>query len=419
MASEMISPEQAKHLILQHVNMLPTESVPLVQSSGRVSAEDLRTDIDLAPFDHSSMDGYAVHAADIAHASSDHPVTLSVVGEVGAGHVFDQEVPAGSCVRIMTGAPVPAGLDAVVKQEVTTVVAREGDKITRVSMTEPIEKGKFIRPKAQEAHAHDVVVHKGEVINPAGVGFLASCGITDVLVPTRPRVAIIATGTELVPPNQKPKPGKIRNSNSYALAACVMQAGGIPDILPICPDEKDLLASKVKQACIDHDFVVTTGGAANGDFDFIKQVISECGTLYMTLVNMRPGKAQAFGIVDGTPVIGLPGNPAASYVGFQMLIRPALLKMQGYTQLERPHIVARLACDQHRRDPRRTYLRATLEHTDSGLQVTPYKNQSSGLFGPLQKCNCLAILPEGEKGMAAGDEIDCILIDVPEGVVLS
>ncbi len=419
MNNEMISPEHALDIILSKVNLLPTESVSLVQSSGRVAAEDLSSDIDLAPFDHSSMDGYAVHSSDLAKASTDHPVTLEVIDEEAAGHVFSGQVPQGKCIRIMTGAPMPEGLDAVVKQEIVTVVSGDGAAGSTISVSEPVPAGKFIRPKGQEAHAGDVVVAQGEVINPAGVGFLASCGITNVLVHCRPRVAVIATGTELVPPSEKPAPGKIRNSNSYAIAACVAQAGGIPDILPICPDDKELLASKVVSACVDHDFVVTTGGAANGDFDFIKQVISEHGDLYMTLVNMKPGKSQSFGIVDGTPVIGLSGNPAASYVGFQMLIRPALLKMQGYTQLERPHVTARLATDQHRRDPRRTYLRATLEHTDAGLVVTPYKNQSSGLFGPLQRGNCLAILPEGDKSMAAGDEIDCILLDVPEGVVLS
>lgn len=416
---EMISPEKALDLILGKVTPTPTESVPLVEASGRVSVENLQTDIDLAPFDHSSMDGYAIHVDDLSDASASHPITLHVIAEEGAGHVFEGDIPHGSCVRIMTGAAVPAGLDAVVKQEIVTVVKREDGVIAEVSFTAPASVGENIRPKGQEAHAGEVVVGHGEVINPAGVGFLASCGITSVLVHCRPRVAVIATGTELVDPSKKPAAGQIRNSNSYALAASVVQAGGVPDVLPICPDDEELLSSKVVSACVDHDFVVTTGGAANGDFDFIKQVIAEQGELCMSLVNMRPGKAQAFGIVDGTPVMGLSGNPAASYVGFQMLIRPALLKMQGYTQLQRPSIKARLTKDQHRRDPRRTYLRATLERTDDGLVVTPYKNQSSGLFGPLQKCNCLAVLPEGDKGMAAGDEIECILVDVPEGVVLS
>lgn len=171
-------------------------------------------------------------------------------------------------------------------------------------------------------------------------------------------------------------------------------------------------------AADEYDFVVTSGGAANGDFDFIKKVVAGSGELLMTTVNIRPGKAQTFGIVNGTPVFGLPGNPAAAYVGFEMLVRPALRKMQGYSHFDRPRLKARLANDAHKRDTRRFFNRATISRDDAGYVVTPAKNQSSGLFGPLQRCNCFAVLPEGAHSFEAGCELECILLDVSEEVGL-
>lgn len=241
------------------------------------------------------------------------------------------------------------------------------------------------------------------MLTAAGVGFLAGCGVLEVPVYRRPRVAVIATGSELVPPSEVPGPGKIRNSNSYAMAACAREAGAPR---PICSPSSRTpsrpCATPWAQAAREYDFVVTTGGAANGDFDFIKPVVAELGELLMTTVNMRPGKAQTFGIVEGTPVFGLPGNPAAAYVGFQMLIRPALRTMQGYRFMDHPVVKARLTADEKNRDPRRIYLRANLTRTAEGYEVTPAKNQSSGLFGPIQKTNCLAVMPEGTEPQPAG-----------------
>lgn len=191
-------------------------------------------------------------------------------------------------------------------------------------------------------------------------------------------------------------------------------------MLPIVPDDYDVLAKAVKDAASKYDFVITTGGAANGDFDFIKKVVENEGELLMTLVNMRPGKAQTFGFVDGTPVFGLPGNPAAAYCGFELIIRPALRTMQGYTHMDHPVIMAALTQDVAKRDPRRIFTRSTLtKRADgSGFDVTPAKNQSSGLFGVIQRSNCMAIMPEGTESKQAGDEIACILLDVPEEIEL-
>lgn len=417
--SEMISLEEARALVLSHVRPLPVETVPVLGAVGRVAAADLASDIDIAPFAHSAMDGFAVRASELAEASTESPVELDVIAEVAAGDVFEGVIGAGQCVRIMTGAPLPADADAVVKYEVVDAVSGDGKPGSRVAFRAPADARANVREAGEEARAGEVVVGRGEVVGTAGVGFLASCGITEVPTYRRPRVAVIAIGSELVAPTEVPAPGKIRNSNSYALAACAQAAGAVPVVLPIVEDTHEALAAAVRDAAASYDFVVTSGGASNGDFDFIKPVVEELGQLLMTTVNMRPGKAQTFGLVDGTPVFGLPGNPAAAYVGFEMIVRPALRKMQGFSRFERPVVKARLSTDAKKRDPRRIFLRSTLSKNEAGdYVVTPAKNQSSGLFGPIQRSNCMAILPEGLESRTAGSVVECVLLDVSEEIVL-
>ena len=416
---DMISLEEARALVLSQVEALPVETVSILDAVGRVAAADLRSDIDISPFAHSAMDGFAVRADDLAAASEDAAVELDVIAEVAAGETYDGPMASGQCVRIMTGAPVPDDADAVVKYEVVGVVSGDGKPGSRVSFSHPAQPRANIREAGEEAKAGEVIVEAGEVISTAGVGFLAGCGILDVPIYRRPRVAVAAIGSELVNPDELPTAGKIRNSNSYALAACVQAAGGVPTILPIVEDTHEALAQVVREATCDYDFVITSGGASNGDFDFIKPVVEDLGELLMTTVNMRPGKAQTFGIVQGTPVFGLPGNPAAAYVGFEMIIRPALRKMQGYTHFERPRVVAKLSRDVKKNDPRRIFLRSTLYKNDEGdYVVAPAKNQSSGLFGVIQRSNCMAILPEGLDSRTAGSLVQCVLLDVSEEVSL-
>lgn len=416
---EMLSLEQARELILSRVEVLPVETVPVLEAVGRVAAADLKSDIDISPFAHSAMDGFALHAVEIAEANAEAPVELDVIAEIAAGDVFEGSIGQGQCVRIMTGAPLPDDVDSVVKYEIVDVVTGDGRPGSRVSFTAPTNVRSNVREAGEEAKAGETVVDQGEVIGAAGVGFLAGCGIVEVPTHRRPRVAIISIGSELVNPTEVPTLGKIRNSNSYALAACAQAAGAVPTILPIVEDTKEALAAAVSQAVANFDFVVTSGGASNGDFDFIKPVVSSLGELLMTTVNMRPGKAQTFGMVEGTPVFGLPGNPAAAYVGFEMIIRPALRKMQGYVHFNRPCVMAKLSRDMKKKDPRRIFLRSTLYKNDEGdYVVAPAKNQSSGLFGVIQRSNCMAVLPEGVGARIAGTLIECVLLDVSEEVSL-
>ncbi len=417
--TDMISLEEARALVLAQVAPLDSEVVPLLEVVGRVAAADLASDIDIAPFAHSAMDGFALRAAEIAGATEDAPAQLKVIAEIGAGDVFSGAIAPGECVRIMTGAPLPDDADSVVKYEIVAVVEGDGKPGSTVAFAAPTAEGSNVRPAGEEARAGEVVVERGEVIGAAGVGFLASCGVLEVPAYRRPRVAIIATGSELVPPDQVPGPGQIRNSNSYAMAACAQEAGAVPVVLPIVADTFEALRDAVDAASRAYDFVVTTGGAANGDFDFIKPVVDELGDLLMTSVNMRPGKAQTFGLVNGTPVFGLPGNPAAAYCGFELIIRAALRKMQGFAHVDRPTVRARLTAPVRKKDVRRLFSRSTLTRAaDGAFEVTPAKNQSSGLFGPIQKSNCLASIPEGPQMLEPGDEVECILLDVSEEVPL-
>lgn len=417
--AEMISLEEARELVLSQAPTMETETVDILEVIGRVAAEDLKSDIDISPFAHSAMDGYGLRAAQIANASPENPVELEVVAEVPAGSTYDGPIEDNQCVRIMTGAALPAAADSVVKYEVVAPVSGDGRQGSVVAFTAPTEVGSCVRQAGEEAKAGEVIVQAGEVIHAAGVGFLASCGITQVKTYRHPRVAILATGSELVPPTEVPGPGQIRNSNSYALAACALNAGAIPTILPSGKDDFEGLLSTVEEAAASYDFVVTSGGAADGDFDFAKKVVAAAGDLLMTTVNMRPGKAQTFGIVKGTPVFGLPGNPAAAYLGFEMIIRPALRKMQGYSHFERPHVEALLAKAQKKKDPRRIFTRATLSRDSEGRYVaTPFTNQSSGLFGPIQKSDCFIILPEGPSEYPEGFLVDCVMLDIPEEVLL-
>ena len=416
---EMISLEEARELVLSKVEPLPVETVPVLDAVGRVVAAPLSSDIDISPFAHSAMDGFAVHADELADASPESPVELDVIAEIAAGDMYEGPIAPGQCVRIMTGAPLPDEADAVVKYEIVDVVTGDGKTGSRVAFTAPTKVRSNVREAGEEAKAGEVIVEAGDVVGSAGVGFLAGCGVVEVPTYRRPRVAIVSIGSELVDPGEVPTRGKIRNSNGYALAACARSAGAAPTVLPIVEDSLEALVDVVRSAAADFDFVVTSGGASNGDFDYIKPAVEQLGELLITTVNIRPGKAQTFGLVNGTPVFGLPGNPAAAYVGFEMIIRPALRKTQGFTRFERPRVLAKLSRDVKKKDPRRIFLRSTLYKGDDGSYVVePAQNQSSGLFGVIQRSNCMAIMPEGLESRTAGSLIECVLLDVAEEITI-
>lgn len=412
--------EDAQETVLKTVGLMDIVKVPVWQAAGLPLAEDVTTDIDLSPFANSAMDGYAVRTADLSGASVDSPVTLSVVGHEAAGHVFSGTIAPGTTVRIMTGAPVPDGADAVVKFEVVDVLQGDGNEGSLVSFSAAAKVGENIREAGLEAHAGEVVVPAGEVLKPAGCGLVASAGYSEVAVRRAPRVGIIALGTELVAPGEKPAFGQIRDSNSSALMASAVAAGANPTFYGITPDDEQEISELVQKAAGENDFVITSGGASAGDYDFAEALASREGEVLFDRVSMRPGKAITFGTIHGIPYLGLSGNPAAACVGFEMLARPAIRKMLGFTEFERPVQRARVTSEVKKKQARRFYNRARISRDPmtGELVVDQARSQNSALLGTLQEANCLLMVADGPRGYAAGDEVPCVRIDIEEGTVL-
>jgi len=416
----MVNVEEAIDKILSFAKVLEPERVSIVDATGRVLAQDIVSDIDIAPFANSAMDGFALKAADTVLASAETPVQLKVVGLLGAGSVFDGVVASGETLRIMTGGVLPDGADSVVKIEDVEVIGESPEKPegAQISLTQSVIHGKNVRGKAEEVAKGEIILEAGAILSSAGIGLLASTGNPEVDIIRRPRVAIMSSGDELVDPSEIPGPGQIRNSNCFSLAAAVRAAGGIPNILGIVRDNADEILKAIQSAVASHDVVMISGGAAGGDFDFTYQVLNELGTVYFTKVNMRPGKAQTLCVIDDTMVFGLAGNPSAAMVGFEVLLRPALRMMQGFKQVKRPLTRARLTAVAPKPDSRRFYLRSYVERDrQSGeYKVTPEKHQSSALLSALQNANCLVVLQEGIVGSEKGEIVTCLRLDIDEGV---
>ena len=420
MAEKLIPLEDAQTIVLLHVNLTGVVEIPVWQAAGLPLAEDAVADIDISPFANSAMDGYAVRASDLALASLDEPVTLSVVGHEAAGHVFEGAIGAGETVRIMTGAPVPEGADAVVKYEIVEVLDGDGNEGSHVAFSAPAKVGENVRSAAEEAHAGDVVMRTGEVVAPAGAGLLASAGYASVKVHAAPRVGIISLGTELVSPSEVPARGQIRDSNSSALMAEALDAGAEPVFYGIAPDDEQAISELVHRAVSECDFVITSGGASAGDYDYVTALVQREGEVLFDRISMRPGKAITFGLLGGKPYLGLSGNPAAAYVGFEMLARPAIRKMRGFDEGARPVQQATLTHGVKKRQDRRFYDRASVARdVQTGeLMVTEAKSQNSALLGTMQRANCLLRIKEGPCELEPGDVVDVVRVDLPEGTVL-
>lgn len=420
MAKTLIPLEDAQAIVLSQVRRTELVEIPVWQAAGLPLAEDATADIDISPFANSAMDGYAVHAVDLAKASTNAPVTLSVVGHEAAGHVFDGVIAPGETVRIMTGAPVPEGADAVVKYEIVDVLVGDGNEGSRVRFSASAKAGENVRSAAEEAHAGDVVMHAGEVVAPAGAGLLASAGYASVKVHAAPRVGIISLGTELVAPSDVPARGQIRDSNSSALMAEALDAGAEPVFYGIAPDDEQAIAELVHRAVQECDFVITSGGASAGDYDYVTALVKREGEVLFDRISMRPGKAITFGLLGGKPYLGLSGNPAAAYVGFEMLARPAIRKMRGFAEGTRPVQQAILTHGVKKRQDRRFFDRATvLRDPETGeLLVTEAKTQNSALLGTMQRANCLLRIDEGPCELKPGDVVGVVRVDLPEDAVL-
>jgi len=408
----VLSVEEALERILGAVHVLGPERVDLLKAVGRVLAEPVLADRDIPPLTNAAMDGYALRGADVAQA----PARLRVVGEIAAGHVGDARVGPGTAVRIMTGAPIPPGADTVVRFEDTHL---DGGWV-EVQRTYPV--GRNVRRAGEDVRAGQEVLPQGKPLRPQEIGQLAAVGRTKVAVIRRPRVAILATGDEVVPPEETPGPGQIRDANSYTVAAQVQQYGGLPLLLGVARDRKELVRRGMWEALErEADFIITSGGVSVGDFDLVKQVLAAEGRMHFWSLNIKPGRPLAFGMVGGpskgsgreVPLLGLPGNPVAAMVSAELFARPAILKMQGFTKWHWPSRRARLTRPVVRKDGRRHYLRVRLRETAQGVEAELTGDQGSGILSSLVRADGLAVIPEEADHLPAGAEVEVLLLPPP------
>lgn len=418
----MLSVEEALERILSFVHVLETEEKPLLEALGQVLAEDAVSQYSIPPLDNSAMDGYALQAADVVGASKDKPVKLKVIGLVAAGQLPTEKVIPGTAVRIMTGAPVPDGADAVVPFEDTDELDRRalGGEITEVEIRFEVAKGADIRPAGQDVQPGTVVLAKGSSIRPPEVGVLASLGFATVKVVRRPVVAILATGNELLEPGEAHGSGKIFNSNSFSVAASVLRYGGVPKLLGIARDDLDSMNAKLQEG-LDADILITSAGVSKGDYDMVKDVLSQHGKIDFWSVRMRPAKPLAFGVLDApdgrkVPHLGLPGNPVSAMVAFEQFGRAAIHKMMGRIQLGKPTIRAVLDEPIYNNDGRRVYARAIITRQNGTYHVKLTGDQGSNLLTSMARANGLAICPEGIPKMDTGEVVEVQMLDWPEDV---
>ncbi len=385
----MIPVADAIQIVLDQTTSLPAESVALVDALGRILAEDIVADSDLPPFNRAQMDGYAIQAADVANT----PARLRIVGESAAGAGWHQEMKAGEAVRIMTGAPVPAGADAVQQVELT----REVNDANFVEILESVKTGRSIVKRADEIKAGETVLRAGEEISAAMIATLASFGYAQVKVGRRPHLAVMATGSELVVVDQKPGQDQIRDSNNYTIAAYASLAGANVERLPLVGDDTEELKRQIAKACEGSDMLITSGGVSMGVYDFTKAALKELGAeVFFERVALRPGKPTVFARLGSALVFGLPGNPVSVAVTFNLFARTALRAMQGAKEAVLVPHTAVLAHDLKGSMDRESYLPAILRTDEKGtLWVEPLKWGGSSDFVSFARATALINVPSG------------------------
>jgi molybdopterin molybdotransferase len=393
--------------ILGKVDVIAPLDLQLLDAHGCILAEPVTANLDLPPFDNSSMDGYAVRVADVAQASESSPARLPVVGDIAAGSQSAYTVQPGLTVRIMTGAPLPPGADAVVPLEWT-------DRgIAGVTITQAPQLGSYIRRRGEDVKAGDVVLEERTRLGPGQLGLLAAVGRDRVKVRPRPRVVVLSTGSELVEPGQPTTSGQIHEANSYILTSAAREAGALAYRAGIVSDDPRRLMDAIEDQLIRADLVVTSGGVSVGAYDVVKEVLSRLGTVSFDQVAMQPGKPQGFGTIgpDSTPIITLPGNPVSAFVSFEVFVRPMIRKMLGVEPLHRPIISA--VCDGALDSPagRRQYTRAWLDVRDGRYVVTPVGGPGSHLVGDLAHANALIVVPEDVTAVPDGDPVDVMVLE--------
>lgn len=435
MSSTIWSVDEHLEDILAAVRPLEPIELQLPEAQGCVLVEDVVVEIALPPFDNSSMDGYAVRVADVEGATEEFPAVLTVIGDVAAGDaglLGDQRVGPGEAARVMTGAPLPAGAEAVVPVEWTDGGTGGGPADTmrahsdapegargEVRVHRPAEARAHVRDRGSDVRPGDLALRAGSVVGPPQIGLLAAIGRSTVKVRPRPRVVVISTGSELVQPGEELTGGQIYDSNSFALTAAARDAGAIAYRVGAVSDDAETLRATIEDQLIRADIVVTTGGVSVGAYDVVKEALSSVGDedepgggVDFRKLAMQPGKPQGFGSIgpDHTPLLALPGNPVSSYVSFELFVRPAIRALMGLPDVNRPTVRAALATDKALSSPagRRQFLRGTYD-AEAGT-VTPVGGSGSHLIAALAQADALIVLPEDVTSAEPGADTEVILL---------
>jgi molybdopterin molybdotransferase len=385
-----------QHILAQVGGPVPAEVLPVTRALARVPAGDVQAPFDVPPADNSAVDGYAVGSGDIPSTGSRE---LAVVGDLAAGAVFAGTLRPGQALRIMTGAPMPAGADTVYPQE---VVERAGERV-RVG---PIAKGVNVRARGEDVEAGGIVIEAGSVLRPQEIGLITSLGVWQVEVHRRPRVALLSTGDEVAEPGTPRRAGQIYDANRFTLRGSIEQCGGEVLDLGIVPDVRDVLTARLREAAGMADLVLTSGGVSVGVYDLVKEVLAELGTVDFWQVAMQPGRPLAFGRIGETTFFGLPGNPVASLLTFMLFVRPALYKLAGRRRLFPPTWQARTLERLGKKTGRREFKRGVLTYRDGAWQVRTTGPQGSGILSSMVAGNCLIVLDEDRGDVAAGELVD-------------
>jgi molybdopterin molybdotransferase len=399
----LLSVEEAREKVLSQIEPLQPLELPLTEAYGCVLANDVVAERDLPEFASSAMDGFAVRSSEVAEATTASPVELRVVGRALIGQRPEGTVGGGEAIRIATGAPVPAGADTIVPIEDCDIA---GD-VVRILAGTP--QGKHIRRAGEDVKTGDSLVHAGRRLQAPELALLATAGVSHPLVRPRPRVVVLSTGDELIPPSHTPEFGQIRDSNAYTLFAAIREAGAVPMLAGIVRDDVDALKDVVLSHLAQADALVSSGGVSVGERDVVKAAFFRRGELDFFRVAMQPGMPQGFGHIEGKPYFGLPGNPVSVFVSFEVFIRPALMKMMGRRNLYRPEISARLADDVSGPRGKTQFARVRVKRTPEGWEATPTGGRGSNLIATVSRANGLAVVPQGVETATAGSEVRVML----------
>lgn len=406
MKQKLLPVDEAIKIILNEVKPLSGERVSIDNALGRVLYEDIVSTRNIPFSDNSAMDGFAVISEDLKGVDENHPRVLKIIEELPAGKVPARKIKSGECAKIMTGGIMPEGADAVVMVEDTESISE-----TEVKIKTQVEKGENVRFQGEDIQAGKVALKKGTLLRPQEIGLLAALGKSSVNVYQRPVAGILSTGSELINIDEQVSAGKVVDSNSYTLYSAVKSAGGIPLPLGIAKDSDEEIKHRILGNRSVHIFI-TSGGVSVGEFDLVKDLFNEIGCqMKFWRVAIKPGKPFAFGLLNGIPLFGLPGNPVSSFVAFEIFVRPALLKMQGHRNIFRRQFEAVMSVDFTNKPGRTHFVRGILEWDNNKLKVKPSGDQGSAMISTLVSANCLIVVPAETGDVKAGDSVRVIPLD--------